>query len=166
MAEAQIVNRWKSSSKENALPKSLLTAVTFENVVFSLRWSCFWCGIPYEYDKAQHRIFITKKTIRIWSIATLAQAVNFAYFCGAMAFTLLGEESNVSRSKSNMFDIAFGFLITMTSGALLIVNVHVGAFRRDEFCTFVNAAIHYCIFLKGSKKISYNREKLKILTKY
>ncbi len=139
------------------LPKSILSPVTLKNIIFGIKWGCYWGGLPYEYDIHKNILIITEKAVKIWKIVTFLQIINFLNFAGVVLFMVVdnGDVDSLAKNKNSLYDVAFGFIVTMLSLALIILNINIGVFKRTEFCEFINFMIHYYIFLKGNLELKF-----------
>lgn len=115
MYVTQIVSNLKQKIVVTS-PKSILSPVTFTNIIVSLRWGTFWGGIPYEYHQTRKRLTITKRAVRIWTIFTIAQVINFLYFAGVVIYLIYSKIWDVNQAeekKTTSFDIAFSFIVSL-----------------------------------------------------
>lgn len=153
MAVSETLNKLKlrifNYKRTPPLPKSLLSPVTFTNVVFALRWSSFWRSVPYHFDLAKNILIPTKKSIQELRIMTLIHTIQLMYF-GIVLIFLAFERNLVMLIKTrNLFDIAYAFLVSITTTAVFVGVINIGYFKRDEFSYFVNNSTQYCINMRG-----------------
>lgn len=71
------------------------------------------------------------------------------YF-GIVLIFLAFERNLVMLIKTrNLFDIAYAFLVSITTTAVFVGVINIGYFKRDEFSYFVNNSTQYCINMRG-----------------
>jgi hypothetical protein len=143
MSFQHLVKQLKTDSKAK-VPSTILSPITYKNVIFGITWGSRWGGVPYEFDMVKKRVIITKQGIRWCTIITTVQAINCAFYIIRMLSAVLELKQNVS-----LFGIAFGFLTTTWSLGILILTLQVGFFKRNEFLFFINSNLEYCEYLKG-----------------
>lgn len=156
--------KFSSLNKKSTLPQSLLSPVTFQNVVFTLNWGSVTGGIPFEYDELKNCLVVTTKSVAKWRIVMTIQLLNFAHFLFNLVYLVLSQllkENDITSSSNNatatlkqptLFDIAFTFIVTMLTISMLILSISVGSFHRAEVCSLINGELQFLVYLKGKNK--------------